>query len=326
MKPPPTLHADLAGAIREVLERADQPLNLAKLRSQLHGPFKVPAKLKDALVALLDSEIREGRIHAWPASSSKSGPRYWARDSRTWAAPVIIEAADREPVSLSKLVGTVAKRYGRKPAEALITELIESGELIRVPLFGGSKAKLSSRIADEIAFKAELDAAQKIIEAGYRRLGTSAPGGPLPYGRGSEAVGASASDRELADNRNPAADQIPTADRIPSGHRAPEDDRSMSRDSQGADVAIDAQILNTLASLEPRKGLLVTAPRLYRALTPQVAKSEIDAALLRLQQQRRVILHRHSSPQSLTEDERQSLIADGAGDYYVGACWRVQED
>jgi len=65
-------------------------------------------------------------------------------------------------------------------------------------------------------------------------------------------------------------------------------------------------------------GLLVTAPRIYRAL-PAITKLEIDAALVHLQEARRVILHRHSNPQSQGSDD---LIAN----LYVGACWRVQED
>jgi hypothetical protein len=277
MKPLPTLHADLAGAIREVLDRAEQPLNLAKIRSQLNGPFKVPAKLKDALSELLESEARQGRIYSWPASSLKGGSRYWVRDSRAWAVPVMIEAAAREPVKASKVVGAVAKQYGRKPAEALVAELVESGELIRVPLFG-AKARLTSQLLDEVAFRAELDAARKIIDAGYRRLGSPA-GVPANDG-----------------------------------------------DPQEEDPILDSKILDALASLEPQKGLLVTAPRIYRALAPGIGKSEIDAALVRLQEERQVILHRHSNAQSLNQDERQSLIEDGAGNYYVGACWRVEQD
>ena len=80
---------------------------------------------------------------------------------------------------------------------------------------------------------------------------------------------------------------------------------------------LEHQILDTIAELEPRKGLLVTAPRIYRAL-PDTAKSDIDGALIRLQDTRRLILHRHSNPQSQSGDQ---LIAQ----LYVGACWRVDQ-
>lgn len=268
-KPQGQLHPDLAAVIRELLDRSPQPLNVTKLRSQLTGPFKAPPKLKDALVALLMAEVQAGHIEQWPAD------KYWTRDSRSWAEPLMIAAASAAPVASSKVTGAVSKQYGRPAAEALLAELIESGRLVRVPLFGGAKGKVCSRIENEAAFRAELDAARRVIEAGYRRLGH-----PLPDGRGSE---------ETAGSTSLTVTEPP----------------------------VDELVLDALASLEPRKGLLVTAPRLYRAL-PDTAKSEIDAALIGLQDARRVILHRHSNPQSQSPEE---LITG----LYVGACWRVQE-
>ncbi len=252
-KPSAQLHDDLAGAVREVLDRSPVPMNVAKLRSQLTGPFKVPAKLKDAFIALLAAEARADRIYEWPAA------KYWIRNSRAWAEPLILAAAD-VPVASSKVIGAISKQFGKPAAQGMVGELIECGMLIRVPMFGGAKAKLCARIADEVAFRAELDAARLVIEAGYRRLG-----------------------------QKPA--------------------------SAETHENLATQVLDTLASLEPRKGLLVTAPRIYRAL-PGIPKSAIDEELLKLQDAHRVILHRHSNPQSSDE-----LI----GDLYVGACWRTQE-
>ncbi len=243
-KPPPQLHPDLAAVIGEVLERSPSPLNVAKVRAALPGPYKVPAKLKDELVALLRG------FHQWP------GDRYWTRDGRAWAEPVMLAAAER-PVLASKAISAVSKVYGKLASEALLGELLAAGSLMRTPLFGGPKAKVCSTIADEAAFRAELDAARAVIEAGYRRL-DGAVSTPRP---------------------------------------------------------LDDKILDAIAALEPNKGLLVTAQRLYRAL-PDEPKQAIDDALIRLQDARRVILHQHSNPQQAT-----GLI----GGLYVGACWRLRE-
>ena len=276
-KAPPQLHPDLAAVIREVLERSPVPLNVAKLRALLPGPYKVPAKLKNDLVALLQA------FHQWP------GDRYWVRDGRAWAEPVMLAAAEM-PVPASKAVSAVSKVYGKPAAEVLLTELLAKGLLMRVPLFGGVKAKVCSKIADEGAFRAELDAARAVIEAGYRRL----DGGfiPLPDGRGSDDAGTGAGEK--------------------AGAGA---EKSVGAETAAAEAA-DDQILETIATLEPQKGLLVTAARLYRAL-PGIPKEEIDAALIRLQDARRVILQRHSNPQQTATD----LIAG----LYAGACWRNQE-
>lgn len=272
-KPAPQLHPELAAAIREVLDRSTHPMNLAKLRSALPGPYKVPAKLKDALAALLADEVRANRLHEWP------GGKFWNRNCRAWAEPAMLAAASAAPVASAKVIGAVSKVYGRPASESLLAELVANGSLIRVPLFGGAKAKVCSRVLDEAAFRAELEDAKKVIEAGYRRLWLeSATGGvthwPQPLTEGPGSL-----------------------------------DEPQS--------SIDERLLNAIAELEPRKGLLVTAPRLYRAFSG-ASKVEIDDALIRLQDARRVILHRHSHPQS---QDAEQLIAG----LYVGACLRVDQ-
>ena len=331
-KAPPQLHADLAGAVREVLDRSPVPMNVAKLRSQLTGPFKVPAKLKDAFIALLAAEAQAGRIHEWPAA------KYWIRDHRAWAEPIILAAAE-VPVASSKVVGAISKQFGKPAAQALVGELIQCGMLIRVPMFGGAKAKLCSRIADEAAFRAELDAARLVIEAGYRRLEFAAES--LPSAGGQESVGGSTTalphgsavgggQTDLTGVSLPHGSAVGggqtdlTGVSLPHGSAVGGGQTDLTGVSLPAGVPpaaaaahadLATQVLDTLASLEPRKGLLVTAPRIYRAL-PGIPKSAIDEELLKLQDAHRVILHRHSNPQSSDE-----LI----GNLYVGACWRTQE-
>ena len=266
-----TLHPDLAGAVHEVLSRAPQPLNSTKIRSSLVAPFKVAPKLKDAFADLLNAEANAGRIFPWAPATAKSGPRYWTLDAESWARLTLVKAAV-QPITPVKLAASVAKQFGKKPAEALIGELCETGELIRIPLFGGgAKGSVCSTVSDPEAFRAQLDAARKIIEAGYRRLGLQ---------------------------QEPAAQLA---------------------------VALTDRLMNALAELEPQKGLLVTATRLRRALA-NVSKQDFDSAAIRLQQDRRVILHRHSNPNSLPEEERAALIGDSEGNYFVGACWRVKPE
>ena len=51
-------------------------------------------------------------------------------------------------------------------------------------------------------------------------------------------------------------------------------------------------------------------------------KAHFDAAVLDLSRQGRVSLHRHDYPASLTPQERDELVTDGAGTYYVGLALR----
>jgi hypothetical protein len=83
----------------------------------------------------------------------------------------------------------------------------------------------------------------------------------------------------------------------------------------------EVSILQALERLEPRKGLVVTAHRL-RAALPEAPKKDLDQAIMRLYRAGKVLLHRHSGPLLLPEDERQELIQSGA-DYFVGICWNT---
>lgn len=92
-----------------------------------------------------------------------------------------------------------------------------------------------------------------------------------------------------------------------------------------AATSIDEQILDVLERIEPRKGLVVSAPRLRHAV-PGVSKADFDAAVMRLYRAEKVLLHRHSGPHLLPEAEREELVrSQSGGDFYVGVCWNTGE-
>lgn len=86
----------------------------------------------------------------------------------------------------------------------------------------------------------------------------------------------------------------------------------------------DNRILNALAQLEPKKGLLVTAQRL-RGAVPGLSKLDFDNAVLRLYRSEKVLLHRHSGPFLLPAEERNELVQSG-DTFYVGVCWNTGEE
>jgi ribosomal protein S21 len=85
-------------------------------------------------------------------------------------------------------------------------------------------------------------------------------------------------------------------------------------------------IIRTLDRIEPRKGLVVAVSKVRHA--PELdgmGKTDFDAAALRLFAERRVFLHDHTAPHTLSAAARNDLIADGKGNYYVGIAWREPE-
>jgi hypothetical protein len=77
-------------------------------------------------------------------------------------------------------------------------------------------------------------------------------------------------------------------------------------------------ILEGISRLQPigQKRALVSIRELRRFLP--LSKSDFDRAVLDLALQGRVALHHHDFPTSLTPVEREELVQDKQGTYYVG--------
>jgi len=78
-------------------------------------------------------------------------------------------------------------------------------------------------------------------------------------------------------------------------------------------------------SLIELRASLQTEPRPSLA-TQRKLKAEFDEAVLSLYKDRRVYLDRHDHPMRLSDAERQYLVSDGAGNYYVGITLRGDFD
>jgi hypothetical protein len=95
----------------------------------------------------------------------------------------------------------------------------------------------------------------------------------------------------------------------------------------GAPTRVSAEsIAEALERIEPRKGLVVALSRIRKA--PEldgVSKSDFDRAVMQLLEQRRVFLHDHSAPHTLSAAEQEQLVTDGKGNFYVGIAWREPE-
>ena len=71
-------------------------------------------------------------------------------------------------------------------------------------------------------------------------------------------------------------------------------------------------------------GALVSLTELRDLLTPYFpAKTDFDQAILTLAQQDRFALHRHVHVGRLSPAERDSLVTDGRGNYFIGIALRL---
>jgi hypothetical protein len=77
-----------------------------------------------------------------------------------------------------------------------------------------------------------------------------------------------------------------------------------------------------MKQVEPgaQHGALVTSRELRRAA--RLNKADFDALALELARQGRLVLHRHDFASSLSPEEKDELVSDGQGNYYVGLALR----
>lgn len=216
---------------------------------------------------------------------SKTSPRFWSRGAVEVATTAALEIASRTPVDARNLVRSLSKEAYKYPPDAA-RKLIE-----------------------------ELVAAGKLHEdppwGRTRKLSTRRPD-PERYRNELEFALRPILEKYAALGITPQALVDEVCARTPRAEPAPD--------------AIAATILETLDRIEPRRGLVVAISKLRRA--PELARSgkqQFDAAAMSLFAGRRVFLHDHTAPHTLTAVEKEDLVTDGKGNYYVGIARREPE-
>lgn len=84
-----------------------------------------------------------------------------------------------------------------------------------------------------------------------------------------------------------------------------------------AAVSAEDLILQTIAGLNPAPGALVYVPHVRVAVGARLGKEAFDRAMLALLSQRRVQLQAHPVPSQLNASEKEAMLPDGRGSYYM---------
>jgi len=282
-------------ALQKALESAEFPQTVQDLAKNA----AIPGKPKPAeLLLLMEELIAAGVAFAMPVGGAKAKPRFWNRP------PV-----DFGRLSLRRLLETkgpqteVKLRAGLKEfSDEQFRTILESGlaakELFRHPAAGKVKKELIGarpaspepylgEIAAQLAkIVPQLLAANLVREELRRYLVQVIETAGIPFSPSAVASGTSAPDTRT--------------------------DRSQA----------DVDLVALIRQLEPGadRGALVGARDLRRAA--RLEKGQFDRTVLDLARQGRLSLHYHDYPASLTPAERDELVTDGNGTYYVGIALR----
>lgn len=279
-------------AILELVRQAPEPVSASDVKKQLKLPFKLsPVEI----TAILEECAQEGRIHPIPAKTAKSGPRYWNRDALEFARRCVLQLLEKKGPQADSAVRRAVKWLEPDQSQQLIKGLTDSRLLYVHPPVGTSK---------------------KIVYGSH-------PPSPEPYlkkisSQLSDVVERlKAADVPVVELRRALVQMVESAG-VPFGAVA--GDHGDGKPQQAA----AGDLIALMKQIEPgaERGALVTARDLRRVAS--LDKAGFDSLALELARNGKLVLHRHDFASSLSPVERDELITDGRGTYYVGLALRPQ--
>jgi hypothetical protein len=315
--PAPT--ADKAGVILQVFQSAAHPLTLSQAQKLYNGP-----KLKkNELAQIVEGELlMKGQV--FRCSPARKQSRYWDHDEEQRVRETIEVLLGRGPLPQSKLATAVNKALPRISSSAAIRNHIQAlrreGRLHERP--GKGKTKLLSLqrydpLAD-ISFKAATlkdlsnmlakveslgRSMEQFLQVLRERLRPSTPATPTqPEEQGN-------AEEQKGEHEDQGRTAFPLGGALEPPHSE-----------------IDDLLLKGMHDLNSavEQGASVLLRDLRRHMPEEYRRHEtFDAAVLRLAEEGRIVLHRHDQPSTLTDAERNELVRDEAGTYYTSIAQRV---
>jgi hypothetical protein len=159
---------DLVAAVRQVLQRSEEPLTLSKIRAGLPASSR-GVSLED-LERTLQRQVAANVLQQYPKYRSQQN-RYWDRPMRVHLAYVLRTTLEEKPLTLSELRRKLPD-YAREQAVAVLEEEIAQAALFRHPaLSSRSGARFGARRPDPKEYlRDELAAAfDRLEKLGFSR-------------------------------------------------------------------------------------------------------------------------------------------------------------
>jgi hypothetical protein len=278
-------------ALLETLEQAEGPLAVKELAKAISRAIRFT---ESEVEQLLDEQVQAGRLHRFPAAAPKGKPRYWIGDPLEYGRLALRKVLDAKGPQTEGALKKTLKGLSGGQFDEILAAAIAARVVWRHPPVGKTKKEL---------------------------LGTKPPS-PEPYlyevGRQlAEIVARLTAVNVSGDSLRRALVQLIEGAGIPFAAAAVTD-----RESAGSGQRVAVDLIGLMRRIEPgaERGALVGARDLRRAA--QLEKEDFDRAVLELARQGGLSLHRHDYATILTPAERDELVTDGAGTYYVGVALR----
>lgn len=330
------------GAVKQILQRSQAPKSISQIRKELAGAFRVSSK---ELAALLDEMTVLGEIFSFPQK------KFWDRNPLIVLPDLVLAVMAKSMVATASKIKTSLK-LPLEMVQTALNQLADAGRLFvwqpgKVTYFCLSEPRKAARetilnalahgpLADKelVAWlrkrlpgyqvkhlKEHISYSKQVYEHPRHgkirsRYGLEPPE-PGPYL--GKAVQDIMSVQRLLDPFHISLEAIHDAlgrelglkhaAMAPSAEPIP-DQRTVGE--------TEPLLLMGMTRLQPpgQRRALVSIRELRRSVS--LSKNVFDRAVLSLAHQGKVALHHHDFPSSLSPDERDELVRDEQGTYYVG--------
>lgn len=268
-----------------------EPITASQASKLLSGPHK----LKEAeALPILDEFVAAAKLQTFPPKTAKGKPRYWDRGVSDWARLLILATVDKKGAMAKADLRKATKQVPEAAFETAFQGLVDARTLFEHPPLGKKKTPSYGKLPPSP------DAYLKDLGAQLTKVVAQLSAARVP---------------EVELRR--ALVQLVEATGVPFGGGAKQE--AAAKPEQSVDL------VSLIKRIEPAavNGALVAARELRRAAN--LVKSQFDAAVLDLARQGRLMLHRHDFANGLEPAEREELVTDGAGTYYVGVALRREQ-
>lgn len=269
----------------------EKPLTQTELKNRFKSPLKGwPVIKREEMLAQL---VEEKRV-------CKLSSVYWLPGIEQQASERILEAFSEQPLTQSKLndkLRSLLVGWPEAKRKEMLARLIEEKRVYELPPVTGRAKFFSTKSDDPDYLRLVVDHFQGELKKLSAKLEAR---GVMP-----EQIRAAL--RELLQQNFP--ELAPTSNlAAPIAETRPLDE-------------IGQLILERMQRIDPAaaRGSLVSLTELRRSLSAEIPdKEDFDQAVLRLVEQDHVALSRHVFPSNLSQEERDMLVSDERGNYYVG--------
>ncbi|MCP4108031.1 MAG: hypothetical protein GY749_21210 [Desulfobacteraceae bacterium] len=343
---------DTVKVILKIIQQANEPIAAEKIQQQLPGPFRIDNA--ELLNRILNEQAKTGNIHRWLLFNSKK--RFWVHEPQEYIKSKILEIIQQanEPLTAEKIqqrlsapfrinikllkkilndqvrIKTICKWNPKGSENKFWNQSLENyalrkiGDMLSNSDKGLTRSEMKKALKKSI-FGYSVNMAEELVRKSLHNFLKEKKFFEHPPVDGRETARIRISPLNPANYFKKMKKEIEAVYKKLEKAGTPQDEifQAMNeafmpqpeKPSQYQDIY--KIILDKIVEIDPaaRQQAPISIPKLRNSL--DLSKKIFDQSIIGLCTQGKVFLNKHAHPVQMNEEEREQMVADGQGNYYV---------